>query len=158
MLAVAMLLPLSCADAVDEQTTDVAKNPKIEAALCEFLANHEPSDTASYVLVYEAAADEATVVDERTYAIGAFIGTLVATLQNGQQNAVTDTFCGDDARQSMKAPSGKGWVYAGQTKLNLSAAMLGRSIANKIPKGKDVEIYLEHQKDGTYKVYYRIVK
>lgn len=157
MLFVAALLPLSCTTDSDELPNEESTNPKIEAALCEFFENHSASDTANYFIYYDAAQDEAITVDEETYALGMMIYELGPGRQTTEANEVdvTTIYNSENIHRATRAPSGSGWVYAGRANGLVSAISIGKNVAKKLPQRANVEIYLEYQSDGSYKVYYR---
>ena len=56
------------------------------------------------------------------------------------------------------APSGKNWINGGTGRTKLEAISIATKIAQKIPKGKDFEVYVDYHDDGSFTVYYRLVK
>ncbi|MDD6953436.1 MAG: hypothetical protein PUI88_05040, partial [Prevotella sp.] len=56
------------------------------------------------------------------------------------------------------APSGKDWINGGTGRTKLEAISIATKIAQKIPKGKDFEVYVDYHDDGSFTVYYRLVK
>ena len=56
------------------------------------------------------------------------------------------------------APSGKDWINGGTGRTKLEAISIAKKIAQKIPKGKDFEVYVDYHDDGSFTVYYRLVK
>ena len=49
------------------------------------------------------------------------------------------------------------WIYIGQCKTKWGAYKLANTLMYKIPNNADFEIHVEHQKDGSWKVWYRIL-
>lgn len=64
----------------------------------------------------------------------------------------------NDGVQPSKTPTGTGWKNGGTCSTKSGALRLAIKIANKIPSGSDFEIHAECNSNGTYTVWYRIIK
>ena len=87
-------------------------------------------------LVYNASSDTILVMTESDYDVAVAFSYLVVK----------------------SAPSGKDWINGGTGRTKLDAISIAKKIAQKIPKGKDFEVYVDYHDDGSFTVYYRLVK
>lgn len=87
-------------------------------------------------LVYNASSDTILVMTESDYDVAVAFSYLVVK----------------------SAPSGKDWINGGTGRTKLDAISIAKKIAQKIPKGKDFEVYVDYHEDGSFTVYYRLVK
>lgn len=87
-------------------------------------------------LVYNASSDTILVMTESDYDVAVAFSYLVVK----------------------SAPSGKDWINGGTGRTKLDAISIAKKIAQKIPKGKDFEVYVDYHDDGSFTVDYRLVK
>lgn len=87
-------------------------------------------------LVYNASSDTILVMTESDYDVAVAFSYLVVK----------------------SAPSGKDWINGGTGRTKLDAISIAKKIAQKILKGKDFEVYVDYHEDGSFTVYYRLVK
>lgn len=120
-----------------QPTAPVKESPlasKLANALVEALDSLTKEEN-SY-LVYNASSDTILVMTESDYDVAVAFSYLVVK----------------------SAPSGKDWINGGTGRTKLDAISIATKIAQKIPKGKDFEVYVDYHDDGSFTVYYRLVK
>lgn len=120
-----------------QPTAPVKESPlasKLANALVEALDSLTKEEN-SY-LVYNASSDTILVMTESDYDVAVAFSYLVVK----------------------SAPSGKDWINGGTGRTKLDAISIATKIAQKIPKGKDFEVYVDYHEDGSFTVYYRLVK
>ena len=120
-----------------QPTAPVKESPlasKLANALVEALDSLTKEEN-SY-LVYNASSDTILVMTESDYDVAVAFSYLVVK----------------------SAPSGKDWINGGTGRTKLDAISIATKIAQKIPKGKDFEVYVDYHDDGSFTVDYRLVK
>ena len=120
-----------------QPTAPVKESPlasKLANALVEALDSLTKEEN-SY-LVYNASSDTILVMTESDYDVAVAFSYLVVK----------------------SAPSGKDWINGGTGRTKLDAISIATKIAQKIPKGKDFEVYVDYHEDGSFTVDYRLVK
>lgn len=120
-----------------QPTAPVKESPlasKLANALVEALDSLTKEEN-SY-LVYNASSDTILVMTESDYDVAVAFSYLVVK----------------------SAPSGKDWINGGTGRTKLDAISIATKIAQKIPKGKDFEVYVDYHEDGSFTAYYRLVK
>lgn len=120
-----------------QPTASVKESPlasKLANALVEALDSLTKEEN-SY-LVYNASSDTILVMTESDYDVAVAFSYLVVK----------------------SAPSGKDWINGGTGRTKLDAISIARKIAQKVPKGKDFEVYVDYHDDGSFTVDYRLVK
>ena len=151
VLAIAALFVCCSTDNDDNvKTTEEAAKSKamperISNALSEIIENKNGEYADGGFIVYDPSIDELVVCNEMLYgAVSGFMeGRAGKDVSNNGAN---------------KAPEGSGWISAGTCEGLAGTIMLGKNISTKIPEGEKFEIHVEPQSDGTYKVWYRVVK
>ena len=151
VLAIAALFVCCSTDNDDNVNTteETAKSKampeRISQALNEIIANEKGEYDNGGFVVYDPDADELVVCNEMLY--GAISGFMEGR-------------AGKDVAKNgaNKAPEGSGWIYAGTCEGLAGTIMLGKNLSTKIPEGEKFEIHVEPQGDGSYKVWYRVVK
>ncbi len=141
----------SCSNNEDIPATETEVTNGIEfriaSALQEIMDNKDGQfDKGGYIL-YCADGDEMATCDLKGY--------LIASILTEKLDADNAANAGE---KPAKAPKGNGWTLGGTCKNKVGAIALASKIANKIPKGANFEIHAEAQPDGSYKVWYRVIK
>ena len=156
---IAMNTLVSCnqdEDLLDVQTNETAAlakdafTQKLTDAFMEIVSNENGDyDEGGYIL-YNAETDEMVACTEFAYCVGYALA--------GEEVPVVDM--SSASKPICKAPSGKGWVFAGTSKTNpFAATTFVTSLSKKIPKNSNFEIHAEYdQQNKVYRVWYRIVK
>lgn len=112
--------------------------------LAKILANaietHEDGTEGDAFIVYDAEADEFTVLSAEEYAFGT---AFAAHVSKGVYSSAP--------------PKGEGWVFAGKGKKGMAALKFAMMVSKQIEKDRDFEIHVEYHEDGTYSVWYRYV-
>lgn len=101
----------------------------------------ESSQDGKVYMIYEDVTGEWLVISPEEYE---FYSCIADFIESGNK----------DVRTARK-PEGKGWIKGGVAKYLWDAVKVGKSICSKLEAGRDVVIYLEAQKDGSYIVWYR---
>jgi hypothetical protein len=146
---------LSCSSNGEENVSDaeIAQNKelaeRISIAVQEVTENESGKyDEGGYV-VYDSQSDSVIICDVLIYGIGEIA-------ENWENGTVNDTILHNDSNNK-KAPSGKGWIYAGTCKGNVASFKFANKIAQRISQDQDFEIHVEPQSDGSSKVLFRNV-
>ena len=113
---------------------------KLAKALVEALDSLTKEEN-SY-LVYNASSDTSAAAD-----------TILVMTESDYDVAVAFSYL-----VVKSAPSGKDWINGGTGRTKLDAISIAKRIAQKIPKRKDFEDYVDYHEDGSFTVYYRLVK
>lgn len=151
VLAIAALFVCCSTDNDDNvKTTEEAAKSKamperISNALSEIIENKNGEYADGGFIVYDPSIDELVACNEMLY--GAVSGFMEGRAGKGVAN-----------NGANKAPSGSGWISAGTCEGLAGTVKPGKNISTKIPEGEKFEIHVEPQDDGTYKVWYRVVK
>jgi len=103
----------------------------------------------NFYILFSAKDDEAIMVSDLDY----MIGDIIYSWSKGEKAESPIVL---DSSQT-RAPQGNGWVKGGTFSSKLGALRLMNRLTEEIPEGHDVEIYLEHNDDGSYTIWYRIV-
>lgn len=115
-----------------------------ETSLCKILSEiFESNDSQKdYYIVFDSSTQEFLVLSTDEYEIGQAFAELVVS---------------KDSSNIHKAPKGPGWKFAGSGKGKFNAIKLANKLSKEIPADRDFEIHVERGKDGSYKVWYRLV-
>lgn len=124
---------------------------RIAALLDEITTNQDDKYDGGGYIIYEAASDSMFVLNEQLYdMVNALASKLFDAGTTGTLSLTCDAVC--------NAPQGEGWIYVGTCKGRTGSLKLAYKVAKDIPVSCDFEIHAEFQEDGTYKVWYRIIK
>ena len=151
VLAIAALFVCCSTDNDDnvKKTEEAAKSKampeRISNALSEIIENKNGEYADGGFIVYDPSIDELVACNEMLY--GAVSGFMEGRAEKGVAN-----------NGANKAPSGSGWISAGTCEGLAGTVKPGKNISTKIPEGERFEIHVKPQGDGTYKVWYRVVK
>lgn len=107
--------------------------------------------TQNWFIIYSASENETVICSELAYIIVDNI------LYNHPQNEISDSMVVGNMDQTRAAPQGPGWKNAGRFSGKLGGIRVVNKMAEDIPAGHDVEIYLEYHEDGSYTLWYRVV-
>lgn len=123
---------------------------KLTDAFMQIINNKNGDYDEGGYIMYDAETGEMVACTEFAYCVGYAI--------SGEEPPVIDA--STDSKPICKAPSGNGWIFAGNCKTNpISATKFISSISKKIPRNSNFEIHAEYDKvNKTYRVWYRIVK
>ena len=147
----------SCSNDGCEDVTEVADNNKVHLAnmIQEKLMIIMNDTTGEYkdggYIVYSAKDNEMLLLSDFSYTLGDIFYRVT-------QGETCDTTIINDGVQPNKTPTGTGWKNGGTCSTKSGALRLAIKIANKIPSGSDFEIHAECNSNGTYTVWYRIIK
>lgn len=114
---------------------------RLASSMLEIMENKTSEYTQNGFIVSVPESDSLLVCDGRAY----MMGSLLSGIMN------------PSPKNASFAPKGDGWIYAGTCNW-VSAVVFARKLSKQIPSGVQYEIHVEPQGDGTYKVWYRIVK
>lgn len=114
---------------------------RLASSMLEIMDNKTGEYKQGGFIVSVPESDSLIVCEGRAYMLG--------SLLSGMMNP--------SPKNASFAPKGDGWIYAG-TCNRVSALVFARKLSKQIPSGVQYEIHVEPQGDGTYKVWYRIVK
>ena len=148
---------ISCGNNDCEVASEVADSYKVQLAnmIQEKLMIIINDTTGEYkyggYIVYTAEDNEMLLLSDFTYTLGDIFYMVT-------QGETCDTTIINDGIQPNKTPTGTGWKNGGTCSTKSGALRLAIKIANKIPSGSDFEIHAECNSNGTYTVWYRIIK
>ena len=156
-----MLSPLfcwtscSCSSDVDDalEQSEAVENTiakRLAAAIEQIAINQDGTYDEGGFVVYDAEKDEFIVCDVLSYGLGE-----IAAVRGGEL-LEEDTYIYSRSL-SADPPANEGWIYAGSYTSKFTALKLANSIQKEISEGETFEIRVEPQKDGSSKVWYRIL-
>lgn len=103
-----------------------------------------------FFIIYDPSTEEIMTVDEKSRMYGEALCTVIGK----------STIKGDSYYLKSGAPKGEGWSYAGEASSLVSGLKISREIEKNISlhEGEALEIYMEPTGDGSFKVWYRVIK
>lgn len=151
LLALVLISGIGCSqnderDSFKDSTKEVLTK-RISLALDQIIQNESEEYNDGGYIAYNAGLDSIVICDEFAYNMGNIVydhlqkSTEVKSYSIGTQHKISKPF----------------WIYIGQCKTKWGAYKLANTLMYKIPNNADFEIHVEHQKDGSWKVWYRIL-
>lgn len=140
-----LLLFSSCKDEKKDISLTSSETEKIEQTeLGEIIATkiqEKPSE--DFYILYDASSNEYLIFTKDEYILSTAFANIVV-----REN------------QSLRSgdPKGNGWIVGGKGKGKFDALRIAKEIADKIEKNRDFEIHVEYHKDGSFTVWYRLIK
>lgn len=136
---------VSCQDNKKEIEPILKKSRVQETELGTIITSGmEANPTEGFYILYDASFHEYTTLTEEEYALSVAFGNLLVRQEQ-------ELRAGD-------LPKGQGWIVGGKGKGKLQAIKIAYEIADKIEENKNFEIHVEYHEDGSFTVWYRMIK
>lgn len=119
---------------------------RLADAFEEIAINKDGDYDEGAFIVYDTETDELLAADVFSYGLGQ-----IAAVRSGEMSEeYAFTTLGADP------PKNQGWIYFDTCKGKVNSLKLAMRLNKVIPQNADFEIYVEHPKDGSSKVWYRL--
>lgn len=119
---------------------------RLADAFEEIAINKDGDYDEGAFIVYDTETDELLVADVFSYGLGQ-----IAAVRSGEMSEdYAFTTLGADP------PKNQGWIYFDTCKGKVNSLKLAMRLNKVILQNADFEIYVEHPKDGSSKVWYRL--